>query len=45
MRDGEGILNMNKINIGITFYYSDTFTNIWSNGAGQNMYFLKECLE
>lgn len=34
-----------KINIGITFFWGDHYRNIWSNGAGQNMYFLKELLE
>lgn len=35
---------MKKIKIGISFYWSDTFQNLWGNGAGQNMYFLKELL-
>lgn len=34
-----------KINIGITFFWGASYNNIWSNGAGQNMYFLKEVLE
>ena len=33
------------INIGITFFWGKTYNHIWSNGAGQNMYFLKQCLE
>lgn len=33
------------INIGITFYWGGTYNSIWSNGAGQNMFFLKQCLE
>ena len=32
------------IRIGITFFWGRTYKNIWSNGAGQNMYFLKEVL-
>lgn len=31
------------IRIGITFFWGRTYKNIWSNGAGQNMYFLKKC--
>lgn len=34
-----------KINIGITFFWGDSYQHIWSNGAGQNMFFLKLCLE
>lgn len=34
-----------KINIGITFYWGGSYTSIWSNGAGQNMYFLYESLK
>ncbi|KAF1682811.1 hypothetical protein VER_04395 [Veillonella sp. R32] len=34
-----------QVNIGITFFWGDSYNNIWSNGAGQNMYFLKEALE
>lgn len=33
------------INIGITFFWGESYNHIWSNGAGQNMYFLKQCLE
>lgn len=33
-----------KIRIGITFFWGSTYKHIWSNGAGQNMYFLKETL-
>lgn len=33
------------LNIGITFFWGDTYQNIWSNGAGQNLYFIKELLE
>ncbi|WP_298704582.1 DUF2827 family protein [uncultured Veillonella sp.] len=34
-----------KINIGITFFWGESYQHIWSNGAGQNMFFLKRCLE
>lgn len=34
-----------KINIAITFHWGGTYNSIWSNGAGQNMFFLKQCLE
>lgn len=33
-----------KIRIGITFFWGATYKHIWSNGAGQNMYFMKETL-
>lgn len=36
---------MITINIGITFFWGESYNHIWSNGAGQNMYFLKQCLE
>ncbi|WP_295789488.1 DUF2827 family protein [uncultured Veillonella sp.] len=34
-----------KINIGISFFWGESYQHIWSNGAGQNMFFLKDCLE
>ncbi|MDY3974394.1 DUF2827 family protein [uncultured Veillonella sp.] len=34
----------NKIRIGITYFWGSQYKNLWSNGAGQNMYFLKETL-
>ncbi|SUP41015.1 DUF2827 family protein [Veillonella criceti] len=34
-----------KINIGISFFWGESYQHIWSNGAGQNMFFLKTCLE
>lgn len=33
------------LRIAITFFWGESFTSLWSNGAGQNMYFLKQCLE
>ncbi|WP_298706364.1 DUF2827 family protein [uncultured Veillonella sp.] len=33
-----------KIRIGITFFWGPSYKHIWSNGAGQNMYFMKEAL-
>ena len=30
-----------KINIGITFFWGDSYQHIWSNGAGQKYVFLK----
>ena len=30
--------------IGITFFWGSSYKHIWSNGAGQNMYFLREML-
>lgn len=44
----ENSLQHNKIQglrIGITFFWGESFKSLWSNGAGQNMYFLKQCLE
>lgn len=32
------------LHIGITFFWGDSYKHIWSNGAGQNMYFLRETL-
>ena len=32
------------LRIGITFFWGPTYKHIWSNGAGQNMYFLRETL-
>lgn len=34
-----------QINIGITFFWGNSYNDIWSNGAGQNMFFLKELFE
>lgn len=28
------------LRIGITFWYGSGYTDIWQNGAGQNLYFL-----
>lgn len=33
-----------KIRIGISYFWGPKYKNLWSNGAGQNMYFLKETL-
>lgn len=33
------------IRIGITFFWGQSYKHIWSNGAGQNMYFLRETLK
>ena len=33
-----------KINVAISFFWGPTYQHIWSNGAGQNMYFLAETL-
>ncbi|SUP43593.1 DUF2827 family protein [Veillonella criceti] len=32
------------LRIGITFFWGPSYKHIWSNGAGQNMYFLRETL-
>ncbi len=32
------------LRIGITFFWGSSYKHIWSNGAGQNMYFLREML-
>ena len=36
---------MKKKRIGISFFWGASYHNIWSNGAGQNMYFLAETLK
>ena len=36
--------NRQGLRIGITFFWGSTYKHIWSNGAGQNMYFLREML-
>lgn len=37
-------MNDHKLRIGITFIWSDTIKHLWSNGLGQNLYFLYQIL-
>lgn len=38
-------LSPKKLRIGISLFWGDSYNHIWSNGAGQNMYFLAQVLK